>query len=51
MAPIPLGQRVAKAEEVVATMVFLVSERASHRIGQWLFADGGHVYPDRACAG
>lgn len=45
---IPLGQRMTTAEEIAATVVFLLSEKASHTTGQWLFVDGGYVHLDRA---
>lgn len=45
---IPLGQRMTTAEEIAATVVFLMSEKASHTTGQWLFVDGGYVHLDRA---
>ncbi|MCX7287927.1 MAG: SDR family oxidoreductase [Rhodobacterales bacterium] len=47
-ARIPLGQRMTTAEEIAATVVFLLSDRASHTTGQWLFVDGGYVHLDRA---
>jgi L-fucose dehydrogenase len=47
-ARIPLGKRMTTAEEIAATVVFLMSERASHTTGQWLFVDGGYVHLDRA---
>ena len=47
-ARIPLGQRMTKAEEIAATVVFLLSDKASHTTGQWLFVDGGYVHLDRA---
>lgn len=47
-ARIPLGQRMTTAEEIAATVVFLLSEKASHTTGQWLFVDGGYVHLDRA---
>jgi L-fucose dehydrogenase len=50
-ARIPLGQRMTTAEEIAATVVFLLSDRASHTTGQWLFVDGGYVHLDRALAG
>ena len=34
--------------EIADTVVFLLSERASHTTGQWLFPDGGYVHLDRA---
>ena len=45
---IPLGNRMTMAEEIAATVVFLLSDRASHTTGQWLFVDGGYVHLDRA---
>ena len=36
------------AEEIADTVVFLLSERASHTTGQWLFVDGGYTHLDRA---
>jgi L-fucose dehydrogenase len=47
-ARIPLGKRMTTAEEIAATAVFLLSDRASHTTGQWLFVDGGYVHLDRA---
>jgi L-fucose dehydrogenase len=45
---IPLGQRMTRAGEIADTVVFLLSERASHVTGQWLFVDGGYTHLDRA---
>jgi L-fucose dehydrogenase len=45
---IPLGKRMTRAEEIADTVVFLLSERASHVTGQWLFVDGGYTHLDRA---
>jgi L-fucose dehydrogenase len=45
---IPLGQRMTTAEEIAATVVFLLSNQASHTTGQWLFVDGGYTHLDRA---
>jgi L-fucose dehydrogenase len=47
-ARIPLGQRMTTAEEIASTVVFLMSEKAGHTTGQWLFVDGGYVHLDRA---
>ena len=47
-ARIPLGQRMTTDAEIAATVVFLLSEKASHTTGQWLFVDGGYVHLDRA---
>lgn len=45
---IPLGQRMTKASEMADTVLFLLSSRAGHTTGQWLFVDGGYVHMDRA---
>lgn len=47
-AAIPLGKRMTTADEIAATVVFLLSQRASHTTGQWLFVDGGYTHLDRA---
>ena len=48
VAKIPLEQRMTKAEEIAAMVLFLISEQASHITGQHLFVDGGYVHLDRA---
>jgi L-fucose dehydrogenase len=45
---IPLGHRMTRADEIADMTVFLLSERASHITGQWLFVDGGYTHLDRA---
>lgn len=45
---IPLGQRMTEAAEIAATVVFLLSPKAGHTTGQWLFPDGGYTHLDRA---
>jgi L-fucose dehydrogenase len=45
---IPLGRRMTRDDEIADTTVFLLSERASHVTGQWLFVDGGYTHLDRA---
>ncbi len=47
-AHIPLGRRMTTADEIAATAVFLLSARASHTTGQWVFVDGGYTHLDRA---
>jgi L-fucose dehydrogenase len=45
---IPLGQRMTTTEEIANTVVFLLSDRASHTTGQLIYVDGGYVHLDRA---
>ena len=45
---IPLGQRLTTADEIADTVAFLLSDRAGHTTGQWLFVDGGYTHLDRA---
>ena len=47
-AKIPLGQRMTTDREIADTVVFLLSERASHTTGQWIVPDGGYTHLDRA---
>lgn len=48
VAKIPLGRRMTTAEEIAATCVFLLSDRAGHTTGQFLIPDGGYVHLDRS---
>jgi len=48
IAKIPLGQRMTTDSEIADTVIFLLSDRASHTTGQWLHPDGGYVHLDRA---
>nr|AGU10067.1 short chain dehydrogenase [uncultured organism]AGU12108.1 short chain dehydrogenase [uncultured organism] len=48
VARIPLGHRMTKDREIADTVVFLLSDRASHTTGQWLYVDGGYTHLDRA---
>jgi len=45
---IPLGHRMTDPREIADTIVFLLSSRASHITGQWIFVDGGYTHLDRA---
>lgn len=45
---IPLGRRMTYSEEIAATTVFALSDRAGHTTGQWLFVDGGYTHLDRS---
>lgn len=45
---IPLGKRMTQPEEIAATALFLLSDRALHITGQHLFVDGGYTHLDRA---
>jgi len=47
-AKIPFGKRFTTSEEMANTAVFLLSSRASHTTGQWVFVDGGYTHLDRA---
>lgn len=47
---IPLGNRMTTAEEIAATVAFLLSEKSSHTTGQLMHVDGGYVHLDRALA-
>lgn len=48
LTKIPLEQRMTTADEIAATVIFLLSARSSHTTGQHLFVDGGYVHLDRA---
>lgn len=45
---IPLGKRFTGSAEIADMAVFLLSARASHITGQFMFVDGGYVHLDRA---
>jgi len=45
---IPFGARMTTPEEIANMVVFLLSSRASHITGQWMFVDGGYTHLDRA---
>ncbi|MEQ9287925.1 MAG: SDR family oxidoreductase [Cyclobacteriaceae bacterium] len=48
---IPLENRMTTSDEIADMTVFLLSGRASHITGQFLFVDGGYVHLDRGLAG
>jgi L-fucose dehydrogenase len=48
LSKIPLESRMTTAEEIAATVMFLLSDKATHTTGQHLFVDGGYVHLDRA---
>ncbi len=45
---VPLGRRFTTPREVADAVVWLLSARASHVTGQWIFPDGGYTHLDRA---
>jgi len=45
---VPLGKRMTDAAEIADMALFLLSARASHITGQWMFVDGGYTHLDRA---
>ena len=47
LSRIPLEKRMTTAQEIAATVVFLLSAKAGHTTGQHLFVDGGYVHLDR----
>ncbi|MDZ4135929.1 MAG: SDR family oxidoreductase, partial [Paracoccaceae bacterium] len=47
-ARIPLGRRMTEPREMADAVLFLLSDRASHMTGQWLFPDGGYTHLDRS---
>jgi L-fucose dehydrogenase len=48
ISKIPLGNRMTEAHEIAAMALFLISGKAGHITGQYLFVDGGYVHLDRA---
>jgi L-fucose dehydrogenase len=48
VSKIPLGKRMTKPGEIADTVLFLLSERASHITGQHVFVDAGYTHLDRA---
>jgi L-fucose dehydrogenase len=47
ISKIPLGKRMTRPEEIADTVIFLLSERASHITGQHVFVDAGYTHLDR----
>jgi L-fucose dehydrogenase len=45
---VPLGHRMTTPREIADAVVWLLSARASHVTGQWVFPDGGYTHLDRA---
>ncbi len=45
---IPLEHRFTTPEEIASTVLFLISNRASHITGQLIHVDGGYTHLDRA---
>lgn len=45
---IPFQHRFTSIEEIGDTTAYLLSPKASHATGQWVFVDGGYVHLDRA---
>lgn len=48
VSKIPFEKRMTTKEEIAATCVFLLSDRAGHTTGQFLIPDGGYVHLDRS---
>lgn len=45
---IPLGKRMTSSEEIAASVLFLLSNEASHITGQHIVVDGGYTHLDRS---
>ena len=45
---IPFEKRMTTPAEIANSVVFHLSDRASHITGQWVHVDGGYTHLDRA---
>lgn len=45
---IPFQNRMTSPREIADTALFVISDRASHTTGQFVYVDGGYVHLDRA---
>jgi L-fucose dehydrogenase len=45
---IPLGHRMTTPKEIAESVIFFLSDRASHVTGQWIHTDGGYTHLDRS---
>ncbi|TRZ42303.1 SDR family oxidoreductase [Robertkochia solimangrovi] len=48
IARIPLEKRMTTKEEIADSVLFLISDRASHITGQQIYVDGGYTHLDRS---
>ncbi len=45
---VPLGKRMTTPKELANMVLFLISDKASHITGEYVFVDGGYVHLDRS---